>query len=137
MTSKELAALLDGNQYGYEITAEQKRLANEHNLVVVFGFSDDIVELCGKIYDEVGVLNGRTFLVTRYGVMYDPEWICERCQYFMAARKKAMSIRAVWNITGVAAWTFETQIPHETFRIFDGEELFCIGIVFDVNDLPL
>lgn len=58
MTSKELAALLDGNQYGNEITKEQEMLALDHDLVVVFGYSDDDVELRGEINDEVGAYDG-------------------------------------------------------------------------------
>lgn len=40
--------------------------------------------------------------------------------------------------TGNPCWSFETEIPHETFRIYeDGEdnELFCVGIVFSIYDL--
>lgn len=136
MTSKELAAQLDGNQYGNEITKEQEMLAADNDLVIVFGYSDDDVELLGKINDEVGAYDGCTFLVTRTGVLSRPDCDCDECKYFRAAKKDAMTIRAVWHDTGEASWTFETQIPHDTFRIYEGEELFCVGIVFSIADLP-
>ena len=41
---------------------------------------------------------------------------------------------AVWGAGGVS-WTFETDIPHETFNIYENGELFCVGIVFRMEDL--
>lgn len=136
MTSKELADLLDGNQYGQEITKEQEMTAANSNLVVVFGYSDDDVELRGEINDEVGAYNGTTFRVTRKGVLHTHDCGCDECEYFAIAKRAAAEIKAIWHDTGDACWTFETQIPHETFRIYEDGELFCIGIVFSADDLP-
>lgn len=136
MTSKEMAALLDGNQYGQEITKEQEMTAADSNLVVVFGYSDDDVELRGEINDEVGAYNGATFHVNRKGVLHTHDCGCGECEYFAFAKKAAAEIKAIWHDAGDACWTFETKIPHETFRIYEDGELFCIGIVFSVEDLP-
>lgn len=135
MTNKELAALLDGNNYYNEITKEQETIAADNGLVVVFGYSDDNVELRGAIDDEVGAYDGTTFHVTRDGVLQMPECNCDECKYFGIAKRSAAEIKAVWHNTGDASWTFETTIPHETFRIYENGELFCIGIVFGLNDL--
>lgn len=135
MTSKELAALLDGNNYYNEIDKEQETIAAGNGLVVVFGYSDDNVELRGAIDDEVGAYDGTTFHVTRDGVLQMPECNCDKCKYFGIAKRAAAEIKAVWHNTGDASWTFETAIPHETFRIYENGELFCIGIVFSLNDL--
>ena len=81
MTSKELAALLDGNKYGNEITKEQEALAAENGLVVVFGYSDDNVELAGAFDDEVGAFDGTTFYVTREGVLQEPDCGYDGCKY--------------------------------------------------------
>ncbi len=45
------------------------------------------------------------------------------------------SLKAVWDDTGNPCWTYETDIPHETFEIYEDGELFCIGIVFSTKDL--
>lgn len=135
MTKEELASMLDGNQYDHEITKEQEMIAADSNLVVVFGYSDDDVEIRGEINDEVGAYNGTTFRVTRNGVLRTPDCSCDECEYFAFAKKTAAEIKAIWHDTGDACWTFETQIPHETFRIYEDGELFCIGIVFSVDDL--
>lgn len=135
MTSKELAALLDGNQYDNEITKEQEAIAADNGLVVAFGYSDDNVVLCGAIDDEVGAFDGTTFHVTRDGVLWAPDCNCDECKYFEIAKRAASEIKAIWHNSGEATWTFETTIPHETFRIYEDGELFCIGIVFSLNDL--
>jgi len=135
MTAKELAAQLDGNKYDSEITKEQEAQAADNGLVVAFGYSDDVVVLCGAIDDEVGAYDGTTFHVNRDGVLYEPDCNCDECKYFAAAKRAASEIKAVWHNTSDATWTFETAIPHETFRIYEDDELFCIGIVFSLNDL--
>lgn len=135
MTPKELAALLDGNQYDNEITKEQEAIAADNGLVVAFGYSDDNVVLCGAIDDEVGAFDGTTFHVTRDGVLWAPDCNCDECKYFEIAKRAASEIKAIWHNSGEATWTFETTIPHETFRIYEDGELFCVGIVFSLNDL--
>lgn len=135
MTSKELAAQLDGKQYDNEITKEQEALAADNGLVVVFGYSDDVVILCGAIDDEVGAYDGTTFHVTRDGVLITPDCDCDECEYFKIAKRAASEIKAVWNDTGSPCWTFKTDIPHETFQVYEDGELFCVGIVFSLYDL--
>lgn len=135
MTAKELAAQLDGNKYGNEITKEQEAIAADNGLVVVFGYSDDAVELCGKIDDEVGAFDGTTFYVTQDGVLKEPECGYDGCKYFEAAKASAREIKAIWGNTGNPCWSFESDIPHETFRIYEDGELFCVGIVFSVYDI--
>lgn len=137
MTPKELAAKLDGNQYGSEIDRATEKIAADNGLVVVFGYSDDNVELRGAIDDEVGAFNGATFHVTRSGVIGDIDDTDDDKRYeIYQALSRAEKITAVWHDTGEPCWTYETEIPHATFQIFEGEELFCIGIVFDICELP-
>ena len=49
MTSKELAELLNGREYGEETTPEIIKLAKDNGLVIVYGYSDDNTELEGAI----------------------------------------------------------------------------------------
>ena len=58
MTLKEFAKMLDGREYGGEITKEEEALAKELGFVVVFGYSDDNAELRGAIDDEIGCFDG-------------------------------------------------------------------------------
>ena len=137
MTAKELAIELNGREYGMEITKDEARQAADAGLVVAYGYSDDNVELRGAIDEEVGAWNGVTIWLTKDGVLQGPA--CDsakncNCPYFAAAKNTAKTIEAVWGAGGVS-WTFETDIPHETFNIYEDGELFCVGIVFSMEDL--
>lgn len=136
LTAKELADLLSGREYMSEITLGEADRAKAAGLVAVFGYSDDNMEFSGAISDEVGCYDGGTAYVTRDGLLNPPDCDNDDCPYFTAARRSATPIKAVWHGNGPGpSWTYETEIPHETFKIFDEGELWCIGIVFNINDL--
>lgn len=136
-TMKEFAETLSGRSIGEEICKDEEKRAAGLGLVVVYGYSDDNVELRGAIDEEVGAYDGTTIRLTKTGVLQGPACDsaenCE-CPYFSAAKNAAKTIEAVWGAGGVS-WTFETDIPHETFNIYEDGELFCVGIVFSVEDL--
>jgi len=134
MTPKQLADTLNGRTTRREITHEEARAAKAAGLVVVFGYSDDNVELRGAINDEIGAFDGTTFYVTPNGLPRN-ECECDECPYFELAKKEATPIKAVWCAPGAAPWTFETAIPHATFTVMDEGEPGCIGIVFALADV--
>lgn len=135
MNTKEFAKMLNGRERGAEISREEERLAKTHGLVVVFGASDDLMEICGAIEEEFDCYEGGTTHITKTGVLSEPECDPEDCPYFAAARSVAKTIKAVWHDEGGPCWTYETEIPHETFNICEDGEVWCIGIVFSVEDL--
>lgn len=57
------------------------------------------------------------------------------CQWHKAARDKCRKVEAVWHDDGNPCWTYETDIPHATFDIVEGDEVFCRGIVFELSAL--
>ena len=103
----EFAAKLNGRQYREEITKIEEQQARDLGFVVVFGYSDDNAEFRGAYDDEVGCFNGGRIYVD--GDRY---------------------IDAVW-CNGKADWTYKTNIPHAAFKIFDGDDLYCCGLVFE------
>ena len=134
LIAKELAAMLDGRQYRQEIFSNEEQEAKESGLVVVFGCSDDLVELRGAIDDEVGAYEGTTIFVSKNGkLLNEPDCINSECPYYKAAIDSAEKIHAEWH-NGNPCWTFKTSIPHETFSIFEDEDKFCEGIVFSIED---
>lgn len=136
MTAKEMARTLNGCEYGNEMSREDMKLAKENGLVVVYGYSDDCAELEGAISDEVSCYDGGTFYVNKHGLMSDPNCGYSRCEYYQSALQKAKPITAVWCDSDVGApWSYETDIPHETFNIYEDGELFCVGIVFSMEDV--
>ncbi len=135
MTAKELAEMLSGREYGGEISNREAQSAKEADLVVVYGYSDDNVEFDGAIQDEVGAYNGTTIYITCGGILRNPDCDRDDCPYFVQEREKAKTIKAVWHDKGGPCWTFETDIPHETFTIVEDGEPWCIGIVFSMECL--
>ena len=138
MTVKELAITLTGREVGMEIMPGEERDAKDAGLVVVYGYSDDNVELRGAINDEVDGLDGSIIYLNTAGVLHKPD--CEDCNrgdcpYFAQALEKAKTIKAVWHDEGGPCWTFETDLPHENFTILEDGEPWCIGIVFSMADL--
>ncbi len=132
MNAREFAAMLDGRQYLNEITDMENELARENGLVVMFGYSDDNVELRGYFDDELPVSESREIKIFfNHGAYLLEEPCCRGCSVVMMMKDRVKCVNAIYE---QGAWRFETKIPHETFRIMEDGELFCTGIVFSVRD---
>lgn len=129
-----LAAALTGRDIGQEIECFEEKLAKEAGLVVVYGYSDDLVEFRGAICNETGCYRGEKILLNAKGLFEDPDNDCDNCPYLQKAKEEMKVIKAVWGKDGIS-WTYETTIPHSTFDIMEDGEVYCRGIVFDVADL--
>lgn len=125
MTAKQLAEMLDGREYLSEITREEEQEAAASNLVVVTGYSDDCVDLYGAIDDEIGAFNGVIILLNKHGAVHKTKSVAA-----------PNAIKVIWYPSDrEAMWYFETEIPHETFTIWEDGKMFSEGIVFSLNDL--
>ena len=135
------ASRLNGREYGKEITKEEIEEAKEKGFVVIYGYSDDNVEICGALMDEIGAWNGARIAIDNKGVgLYEEE-------------SRKYEITALWDgklddrlymkngydchdeNEDLIPWTFDTGIPHSTFMIYEDEEPFCRGIVINMEDL--
>jgi hypothetical protein len=133
MTKEELAARLNGREYGSETTNEDIVDAMDSGLVIIHGASDDLVEINGAISEEIGASSeGSEFWLFRSGI---PVSECgdDDCPYFKRERDKAEMFFVEYTTTG---WHFTTSVPHAGFTIFEGGEVYGTGIVIDVRDLP-
>lgn len=126
MTKKELAEKLNGRQYGdsFKDVMEDTMASG---LVIVTGASDDLMEFQGAIEDEGGCFDGGEVYFDKNGVSQD-------------GTERANMIEALWcegtNVDGCqATWSYKTDVPHETFEIWEDEELYCIGLVFSIEDI--
>lgn len=133
MTPQEFAALLDGRTYGSEITDDEANQAFDAGLVVVFGASDDLAELRGRIDDEANCYDGGTIYLSNDGLITNA---CsdDACPYFAAIKNKATTIEAVWDEEGYS-WIYKTDIQHACFDILEEGEKYCRGIVFALADV--
>jgi hypothetical protein len=133
MNKKELAALLNGREYGNEMDRADEFIAKENNLVVVFGRSDDLMEFRGAIDDELSAWEGTTAHIVKSGLLANkcPE---DDCPYYEELKTYAQTITQIWVSEGYS-WVYETSIPHETFDILEDGEKYCRGIVFSLSEV--
>lgn len=134
MTKEELAAKLNGREYREELSSTEESNAKSWGLVVVYGASDDLVELRGAISEEVGVYDGGSVFLNSKGILTN-ECDDEDCPYFEKEKEKAVVIEALWCKEGDYSWTYKTDIPHATFEIMEDKEHYCRGIVFALSDV--
>ncbi len=135
LTAVKLAERLNGREVMHEISPDEAAAIKMAGLVVVYGYSDDCLELEGAISDETGCFGGGTIYVSKDGVLQVPDCNSDDCPYFAVAKRAAKAIKAVWHDDGGPCWTFETDIPHKTFNINEDGVVWCRGIVFSVEDL--
>lgn len=133
ITVEQVAAKLNGNEYGNEGGDSLWKQCKAAGIVVVFGYSDDNMEFRGAIYDEIGCWDGGEVKLTHDGIVCNK---CDndRCPNFKPP-KGAKKITAVWcPTTPACSWIYKTSIPHATFDIMEDGELYCRGIVFRLED---
>ena len=127
MNKKEIAATLDGMDYGADLPAEAVLDAKRNGIVIVFGGSDDLLEFRGAIEDEVVCYGGGIVHLDKNGLVQNK---CDNGEIIL--RTKA--IRAIWDSEGYS-WIFKMDIPYETFEILENGENYCRGIVFSMENL--
>lgn len=147
MTPIEFAARLEGRQIGNEITPAEDEQAREAGLVVIFGYSDDLIELRGAIRDEASAYNGTTLHLHRAGLIgIIPFSECERCH--RRSRRAAELCRAVrchWDYRCASddtrwSWWIEADGGKlgAGFTILDEDgDRYCRGLVLAIADLPV
>ena len=115
----------------FDLTKLQKEFCKNHDIVVVYGYSDDTVEFDGAIRAEVDAWEGAEIYVNIDGPMEPCDWEHKDC---LAALKDAKKIEAFWYLDGWT-WSFKTDIPHETFEFYSDGEPYCNSIVFYRKDM--
>lgn len=141
ITKEEMAIILNGREYRNEITDAEVKQAKDSGLVVVFGASDDLIEVCGAIAEEEGCSDGGTFLIGQRGFLRDWDDFLEDgpskedVAKYLEQEKTAKTIKAIWCGEPGYSWTYKTEIPHATFEIVEDAEKYCRGIVFDLEAL--
>lgn len=113
MTPNEFVKLYMQNcQYGNELSLMAAGIAEENGLVVVFGASDDLCEVRGAVDDEIDCFDGGKTIIA------------------------GAKVKINWCKNGYS-WTYDTDIPHECFDVYENGEKYCRGIVFSISDVRL
>ena len=135
MNIQDVADKLNGIQYASENTILTREFCKElkrEGIVVVYGYSDDLVEFAGAIDDEFGTYDH--YLNSKGLVKNDCD--DEHCPYFEKILKETKYyLKPEWCKTPEYAWTYDTNIPHVTFDIMEDEDKYCKGIVFKLSDM--
>lgn len=141
MNKKELAELLDGCEYGSEISDDLAEEAKDSGLVVVFCASDDLALFAGAIDDEIGAWNGTVAQIIKSfdGVLFIDEDDIEEWE------EEGREIPPIAQVlierepeddgVFIAPWRCSTLFPYEPFNVMEDGELYCIGIVFDLSEI--
>ena len=146
MTPKELADALNGVEYSTVALLHGDLLmqrAKEAGLVVAYGFSDDLLEFDGAIYDEKGCYGGTAVLIDTEGLLPSFEAAREDeedCRRYFERKLNAREIEAIWRHSPSdelddPPWILKTDIPHESFMIVEEGEPFSRGIVFSLSSI--
>src|SRR5262245_70851 len=123
MTRDEAAAQLNGREYGEEESPDLWKAMAAAGLVAIFGASDDLMEIRGAAYEEIGAYNGGAAFFTKDGFR-DNRCANERCPYHKEEADAASMVEVFWD-TGGFSWKYETKIPHSTFVIKEDGENYC------------
>lgn len=133
-TKESLAKLLNGNEYGDEISKEQEADAKASGLVIAFGYSDDNIELRGAISDEIGCYGGSDIKFDLQGALPEFENLDEEeAEQYFRRKHGVRLITANWDTDGYS-WTYATDIPHSTFDVMEDGDKYCRAIVFSIDD---
>lgn len=157
-TIDDLANLLDGNEYRDELRNEYnlnvEEICKKNNWVVVFGYSDDNLELRGVIDDEIGAWEGITIKLVKPGDFYLVDEYEETYQkaketMFISIENSELEelkkdnykgtcvIECLWSPEDSdASWQFNCAgAPSVRFNIMEEEELYAECLVIDLNKL--
>lgn len=128
MTIKEFAEVLNNREYDNpQFTKEEIKVAKDNGFVIVYGASDDLMEFEGAICDEGGCFDGGEVYFNKNGVTEEEgENVIEALW---------CDSEAVDENENMITWSYKTDIPHETFMIYQYGEPYCRGIVFSIDDV--
>lgn len=133
MNIKEWAELLDGREYGEELTSDEASNARNEGVAIITGQGDDTLAINGAIHDFADVYNGGDVFINQQGVIQNQ---CGNndCHHYKKEKEQATKITAIWECLGYS-WVYDTDVPYETFTIYEDDETYCNGIVFELSSV--
>lgn len=109
-----------------------------NGLVVLYGASDDLLELTGEVKDEKGAYEGGIYHL----IKKQTGWQCLNEEEYDAAVEmlseygialKSIKVDMKWDHKGIS-WFLSTDYPyHLTFDILEDGDIFCRGLIIDLN----
>lgn len=115
---------LDGMQRSDEISADFRKRMAAHGIVAAFCPNSRTVEVFGASTGEFRI--GKGFVASSSGLR--PSEADDDHGFLRAVRG---TDRPDY---GPVPLSFETNTNHEPFSVLDDDSLFCLGVVFSLND---
>lgn len=144
-TLKEYAELLNNHQYCDSFDKDLIQDMKEDGVVVAYGYSDDLFELDGALYEEYDVYGNHT-LYWFDGKFVDSMDVDELLKlvddnlpmlYDTIANLLKMEGKPYVKITcpSDVQFAYKTSFPCEYFNIYNDDELYCKGFIFMLDSL--
>lgn len=136
MTIKDVALMLDGREYGSEVSPAEEIQFKNAGIVVVYGYSDDLVEFEGAVNTEIGIWNTGNIPLLN-GVPFDVPCATEEfethcCPLLKEVAKMLKYIKARFGING---WELDADFPCEKFTVVEEGDACGVGLVYALADL--
>ncbi|WP_298505104.1 hypothetical protein [uncultured Sphaerochaeta sp.] len=125
-TKETIAETLNMSEYiGFRLQDDLKEQCRKSNLVVIYGYSDDLVEFDGAIEKEIDMYERREFFINFYGHVKKK------------ARKMAIPHKCLAKFCedGHPGWVIEPSFPHAKFSLVRDGEITGQGAVIDLIEL--
>lgn len=146
LTKEKLAEMLDGRDLTHEYDSPTWREAYDNNLVVLFGHSDDLIEVRGAVHDEIYSYGDENLALVLAGEKIDDEEDVTNMdipavlplsdEYNQSNNPRLITVRYGSEENTQADWEFDTVMPHATFMLnLNGRKFFCKGIVIDLDEI--
>ena len=138
VSKEEMARMLDGYEYEceYELPVNMCKIARDSGLVIVYGEPNDdsLIILEGAVRGEADLWRGGS-------IAFDGEAITEyqRDDYYPNFENIIDGwphIESIYSdLPGEPTWVYDTDIPCSRFNLMENGAVYCVGIVFHVNDI--
>lgn len=125
MTLEDFAKKLNGCEYGNEVSAELRQEAKELGFVIVYGYSDDLIEFDGAMDQEVGLGDGKMWI--RDGQLSSNP---DKLGWELSAEFCPLNDKGEM----YADWLIKTEMPSSSFEVMENKNLYCVGLVFSLAD---
>ena len=141
MTNKDLVHILNGREYGSEISKAENKIIKESGLLVCIGGSDDTIIFYGIVDDESYISTNKITNNSLGDYILIDEENLEKIEDIESSLKinlkiPSITIKAIKNPAGLDAnWLMTTKLPHLTFDIMDEGSLYCRGIIIESSEI--
>lgn len=140
---KQIAEQLNGILYRSDIPNNVLELAKNEGIVILMGHSDDCASFSGAMEDVAYVDYGGDIEISSDGLIFtQDDDIDQSIEILKEAGYKVekpdtKNIKAIWCPKDMedCSWAYDTDLPHVPFRVIEDGELYCLGIVFSLEDI--